>query len=331
MTELKPCRVCNSSRQRCYGLAVSSLDELKIKGAEALGINPGASISLLLEEDGTIVEDQAYFRCLPANTKFMLLQENDIWMHSQQTMVHSNRESAGLEVDRKDCVDGVESWHGLAEELRKNLASIILMSEADLQLRPRVSAGLLRAENPGSTGHTTENPGQQGGRETGQRATEPLFESPRERTHSRTPGRKQGYDQIKSNKPLDGATELVVDPSIQVLSSIIAAGAEPDETDGGEVQGAAGLSSTIIMTLREGRYPQTRLSTKELQVVVNGGVDPLMQQLRCNRDRALALLQACERELSKRLEKVRALQALYTHNQTSSTAGSYSENKVCKT
>ncbi|TRY66461.1 hypothetical protein DNTS_005358 [Danionella cerebrum] len=317
MTELKPCRVCNSSRQRCYGLAVSSLDELKIKGAEALGINPGASISLLLEEDGTIVEDQAYFRCLPANTKFMLLQENDIWMHSQQTMVHSNRESAGLEVDRKDCVDGVESWHGLAEELRKNLASIILMSEADLQVW--FTLVVLQKQNKCKINFSDLA----SALDFSEQKTQVLQD-----TLQRTLDSREEERQARELLSLYlKAQEKERTQELQEESK----GAEPDETDGGEVQGAAGLSSTIIMTLREGRYPQTRLSTKELQVVVNGGVDPLMQQLRCNRDRALALLQACERELSKRLEKVRALQALYTHNQTSSTAGSYSENKVCKT
>lgn len=30
--------------------------------------------------------------------------------------------------------DGVEQWRGLAEQLRQDLASIILMSEADLEV-----------------------------------------------------------------------------------------------------------------------------------------------------------------------------------------------------
>lgn len=42
--------------------------------------------------------------------------------------------SASLEVDGIDDVDGFESWHSLAAQLRQDLASIILMSEADLQV-----------------------------------------------------------------------------------------------------------------------------------------------------------------------------------------------------
>jgi len=44
------------------------------------------------------------------------------------------RGSANLETDGKDDVDGFESWRSLTEQLRQDLASIILMSEANLQV-----------------------------------------------------------------------------------------------------------------------------------------------------------------------------------------------------
>lgn len=53
-------------------------------GGEALGFSPSGSVTVVLEDDGTIVEDEAYFLCLPANTKFMLLHADEIWMHSHQ-------------------------------------------------------------------------------------------------------------------------------------------------------------------------------------------------------------------------------------------------------
>ncbi len=46
----------------------------------------------------------------------------------------SCRKSTDVEVDGIDGVDGFESWRSLAEQLRQDLASIILMSEADLQV-----------------------------------------------------------------------------------------------------------------------------------------------------------------------------------------------------
>lgn len=48
-------------------------------GCEFLGFNPGDTVKVVLDNDGTIVEDEAYFLCLPSNTKFMLLQDKETW------------------------------------------------------------------------------------------------------------------------------------------------------------------------------------------------------------------------------------------------------------
>lgn len=47
--------------------------------SEFLGFSSDATVSVVLEDDGTIVEDEAYFLCLPLNTKFMLLHEKETW------------------------------------------------------------------------------------------------------------------------------------------------------------------------------------------------------------------------------------------------------------
>lgn len=45
------------------------------------------------------------------------------------------RESVNLESDAVDSsISGIEPWFYLAQQLKKDLASIILMSEADLQV-----------------------------------------------------------------------------------------------------------------------------------------------------------------------------------------------------
>lgn len=48
-------------------------------GSEFLGFSPGQPVTVVLDNDGTIVEDQAYFLCLPLDTKFMLLHEKEKW------------------------------------------------------------------------------------------------------------------------------------------------------------------------------------------------------------------------------------------------------------
>ena len=41
-----------------------------------------APVTLVLAEDGTIVDDDDYFLCLPANTKFVVLAGNEKWTYN---------------------------------------------------------------------------------------------------------------------------------------------------------------------------------------------------------------------------------------------------------
>uniref|UniRef100_A0A3B4ZY44 CIDE-N domain-containing protein n=1 Tax=Stegastes partitus TaxID=144197 RepID=A0A3B4ZY44_9TELE len=99
-TDRKPCKVCNFTRQKLYGVVVPSLVELKQKCDDL--------VAVVLEKDGTIVENQAYFLCLPLNTKLMLLHEKETytaWMAQES---------------------------GLAQQLKQDMASIILMSKTSV-------------------------------------------------------------------------------------------------------------------------------------------------------------------------------------------------------
>lgn len=40
-----------------------------------------APVTLVLAEDGTIVDDDDYFLCLPSNTKFVALASNEKWAY----------------------------------------------------------------------------------------------------------------------------------------------------------------------------------------------------------------------------------------------------------
>ncbi|KAK7129042.1 hypothetical protein R3I94_017307 [Phoxinus phoxinus] len=294
MAELKVCKVCNISRQKCYGLAVTSLDQLKLKGGEALGFSPSASVSVVLEEDGTIVEDKAYFLCLPANTKFMLLHADEIWMHTHQIdggTAQPCRESANVEIDGKDDVDGFESWRSLAEQLRHDLASIILMSEADLQSLIEVPCSdLAKALN------------------FSQQKTQVLQDT-LQRMLDRREEERQSKELLRLYlKAME--REGALDPQEE--------SAELDETDGVQVEAAAGFNSTTLMVLKDKKYPETRLSNEELQMVVRQGVEVMMEVLGWDIERTSALVQACESELSKRLKRVQALQSISAQNQSTS-------------
>ena len=46
---------------------------------EKFGIEEWMEVYLVLEEDGTEVDDEEYFQTIEANTMLMLLNKDDIW------------------------------------------------------------------------------------------------------------------------------------------------------------------------------------------------------------------------------------------------------------
>ncbi|OXB77237.1 UNVERIFIED_CONTAM: hypothetical protein H355_002229, partial [Colinus virginianus] len=127
---LKPCVVLRGDGRERRGLAASCLRELRRKAGRALAIGDDARpVALVLAEDGTIVDDEDYFLCLPPNTEFVALAEGERW---------SGRSAGGAASwgsERDDEVDGgAQRWRQLARQLRADLSSIILMSEEDLQV-----------------------------------------------------------------------------------------------------------------------------------------------------------------------------------------------------
>ncbi|KAK7067062.1 hypothetical protein SK128_022422 [Halocaridina rubra] len=74
----RPYKVWDSGRQIRKGLVVSSFNELIEKGREKLELGE-VRIKVVLEADGTQVEDAEYFGTLPENTVFLLLRQGEHW------------------------------------------------------------------------------------------------------------------------------------------------------------------------------------------------------------------------------------------------------------
>ena len=64
-----------------------TLDNLSVlpAGCEFLGLSSSDPVKVVLDDDGTIVEDEAYFLCLPSNTKFMLLHDEETWAPARRS------------------------------------------------------------------------------------------------------------------------------------------------------------------------------------------------------------------------------------------------------
>ncbi|XP_062283602.1 DNA fragmentation factor subunit alpha isoform X2 [Scomber scombrus] len=258
MTDRKPCKVCNFTRQKSYGLVVPSLDELKIKGCEFLGFTSTDTVKVVLEDDGTIVEDEAYFLCLPLNTKFMLLHERDTWSPVRRIdggTAWMARDSVLLETDAVDSSSAVGPWWDLAQQLKQDLASIILMSEADLQTLVDAPCHEL-ASALGFQVKKAEDL-----QETLQRVLD------RREEERQSKELLQLY--LKAVEKKDRQQEEPSQPSQGGAGDV-------DMLDGIEVDAASGFMSRTLMVLKGKTSPETRLSTEDLQMprgqlLISGG------------------------------------------------------------
>ncbi|XP_017561830.1 DNA fragmentation factor subunit alpha [Pygocentrus nattereri] len=304
----KPCKVCNFTRQNLYGLAAPSLGHLKMKGSEVLGFSPGASVSVVLEDDGTIVEDEAYFLCLNSNTKFMLLCDGEVWRPAKKYdggTAWLSRESVDVERDMVDNVSGVEPWCSLAHQLKQDLASIILMSEADLQSLVDAPCADLAS----------------------------VLGFPDQKTQDLQDTLQRVLDRREEERQSKELLQLYLKVVEKERGQTLQQEGQPvqDERDGMEVDGASGFNSRTLLVLKGRASPETRLSNEELQEVLKQGVETLMDVLDWDRERTTDLVQACEGELNKRLQQVQALQSLSAHSQQSKSTSAESHEEEPQT
>ncbi|XP_059910325.1 DNA fragmentation factor subunit alpha isoform X1 [Gadus macrocephalus] len=295
MGDMRPCKVCDFKRQHSIGVVVTSLEQLKIKGGESLPIGPDAPVKVVLEEDGTIVEDEIYFLCLPSNTKFMLLGPQQMWCPVRRIdggTSWMNRDSMLLEVDAVDgSISQVEPWWLLAQQLKQNMSSIITMSETDLQTLVDIPcAQLTSALNfPESKVQNLQKTlqGALDHREEVRQAKEllQLYVKAVEK-----------QDSQEAQSGLEGAGDTFA-PGAGCI----------DQVDGMEVDSASGFMTRTLMVLKGKTSPETRLSTEELQVVLTTGAPALEEMLGWDGPRSAALLEACRAEMAARLQRVQAL------------------------
>ncbi|KAG6802770.1 basic-leucine zipper transcription factor A isoform X1 [Apis mellifera caucasica] len=75
----RPFKIWDSWRNVRKGLCVSNFEELIHQGKEKLGVPQSENVSVVLESDGTQVEDGEYFKTLANNTILLLLRHGERW------------------------------------------------------------------------------------------------------------------------------------------------------------------------------------------------------------------------------------------------------------
>ncbi|CAM4506160.1 lipid transferase CIDEA [Lepidochelys kempii] len=91
----RPFRVSNHDRSSRKGVVASSLQEFISKALDALLITAGL-ITLVLEEDGTIVDTEEFFQSLGDNTHFLLLEKGQKWTQGENITAVQQTKKMGV-------------------------------------------------------------------------------------------------------------------------------------------------------------------------------------------------------------------------------------------
>jgi len=119
----KPFKVLDRLRSMKKGIMVENFDDLLVKGKSKLLYPKEQEVVVVLDEDGTEVEDDDYLFSLDDHTTLVLLHPGDRWSNF----------SASDETDRGP-TDSSGRLSNILLKLEKSPGSIALLTEPDLEL-----------------------------------------------------------------------------------------------------------------------------------------------------------------------------------------------------
>ncbi|XP_038602469.1 DNA fragmentation factor subunit alpha [Tachyglossus aculeatus] len=289
----KACIVRRTGSREQHGVAASGLKQLRHKACDILAIDKSMEpITLVLAEDGTIVDDEDYFLCLPSNTKFVVLARNEKWEYSNTDGGTAWLCQESVDEDETDGRAGLK-WKNVARQLREDLSNIILMSEEDLQVLIDAPCSDLALE---------------------------LAQS-----HVKTQGLQNTLQQVLDKREEARQSRQLLELYLQALDkegSLLNKQAEPEagffpeemdevDTGGGSPEGAPkiALGNQILSALKK-PSPELSLSSQDLELVTQEDPSALASALSWDKERAGAVHRACGLELARRHQQLQSLRSL---------------------
>ncbi|NWI02187.1 DFFA factor, partial [Tichodroma muraria] len=286
---LKRCVVRRRDGLEQHGVAASCLRELRDKACGVLAIDKAREpITLVLAEDGTIVDDEDYFLCLPSNTKFVALAKDEKWPSKS---LDSGTSWLSESVDEVD--SATEKWKQLARQLKDDLSNIILMSEEDLQVLIDVPRSDLAEELPQS--------------ETKIQVLQDTLQQVLDRREEERQSRQLLELYLEALKTEDSILSKVAEPQAAPRREMDVVDTGTSSTD---TSATTALSDQVLAALKEKPAPELCLDSQDLELVLKEDAAALASALGWDKQKAGGLQEACDQELSKRLKQVQTLHSL---------------------
>lgn len=120
----KPFKITDAAREIRKGVVATSLEDLTSKVIDKLGVH--GLITVVLEVDGTEIDDEEYFATLEPHTSLMILENQQKWQLPSPP--------CRLQLDQVDDAKGGAELAGLVGKLKHNLCHVSLLGGPELEL-----------------------------------------------------------------------------------------------------------------------------------------------------------------------------------------------------
>lgn len=121
----KPVRVWSKDRKKRYGIVAKSLIDLKTKSATRFALSKEDDFCMVLEEDGSLLNDESFDTMKP-ETRVILLLSNEIWEPTNYITPYIDNKSGNISEDKQATE--------LFKYMSRNEMSIHSFSLADLEI-----------------------------------------------------------------------------------------------------------------------------------------------------------------------------------------------------
>ncbi|XP_078467626.1 DNA fragmentation factor subunit alpha [Lampetra planeri] len=292
MSTTHPYRVCGVSRATWHGLVAASLPELRQKGCVKLSLNAAPDkVEVVLEEDGTIVDDDEYLQLLDKNSRLMLLQPGERWDRPRVT-------PAGVDDEVETDGGPLSQSEKVARMLHRDLGLIINLS--DLQLRA------VAEEQPEELARWLG----------GEEAAELVSGACGRVLDSRQQLRDVHSFVALYRRAEDHDRQLRGDCSRKVAAADDVADGRPPHpppvVDPGPAEGdrrpelrpSGTLDAALLGQLAGGQTVELGLSTEQLECVTEAGPAAVGRGLGMSTQDSLPIVQACQRERESRCQQL---------------------------
>lgn len=125
-----PFKVVDLTREKRKGIVASTLQDLIIRARDKMDLPTDVPVKIVLEQDGTEVDDDEYFSTMEKNTILMILINDQRWLPPgklpRYQIIVDEPDASGTHTKR--------DLGGLVERLQGDLTHISMLGGKDLEL-----------------------------------------------------------------------------------------------------------------------------------------------------------------------------------------------------